>query len=290
MPHLVADFAGLPVAAVYAVAFVFGALWGSFLNVCIVRLPARRSVVRPASHCLRCGGRIRWYDNVPIVSYALLRGRCRACGASISPRYLVVELLTGLLCLAIVHRFGLSWTSLATFILAAGLVVATFVDLTHYIIPNEVTYLLVPVGLGMSFVPGATVAPLDAFIGAAAGAGVLVVVAATYRLLRGVRGLGGGDVKLLAAIGAFLGWRPLPLVLFLAAAQGVVAAGIVLLARRGKPAPAPPPPPPEESDDEEQGPPPGRLAIPFGPFLALATLQAIFFGNAIYQGLFGVSL
>jgi leader peptidase (prepilin peptidase)/N-methyltransferase len=212
----------------------------------------------------------------------------------ISPRYPLVELLAAALATALYHRYGVSWTFLAYFLFAAGLVVATFVDLEHMIIPNEVTYLLLPVGLGVAFAEGVTVPPLDAALGAAAGAGSLLVVAATYRLLRGVRGLGMGDVKLFAAIGAFLGWRALPLVIFLAAAQGLLVAGVILLGRRGKAArpaePVPPPPatpapaPPAEEDD---GPPPGRLAVPFGPFLALGALEALFFGGAIQRAVFG---
>jgi leader peptidase (prepilin peptidase)/N-methyltransferase len=278
---------GIPAEALYAVAFVFGALWGSFFNVCIVRLPEGRSIVRPASQCPSCHAPIRFYDNIPIFSYLWLRGRCRACGVRISPRYLVVELLCACLCLALFHRYGLSWPFLAYFVLAGALVVLTFIDLAHYILPNEITYALVPLGLGLSFIEGATVRPLDAVLGAAAGAAVLLLVAGGYRLLRGVRGLGFGDVKLLAGIGAFVGWRGLPLLLFLAAAQGLIVAGLLLVL--GKRQHLYPQPRAEEEEEPDSGPPPGRLAVPFGPFLALATLEVVFFGEAITRTIFGWS-
>jgi leader peptidase (prepilin peptidase)/N-methyltransferase len=291
------EYFGIPVAAFYPLAFVFGALWGSFLNVCIVRFPAGRSVVRPSSRCQHCETPIRPYDNIPIVSYLWLRGRCRACKARFSPRYLVVEVLTGALSLALFQRFGFSPSFAAYFAFCAALLVATFVDLAHFIIPNQVTYFLLPVGLAVSFIPGATVRPLDAAIGAAAGFGFFALIAFAFHALRGVRGLGFGDVKLMGGIGAFLGWRALPLLLFLSAAQGLLAAVAVLLARRGRPTPAaaPPPPPPEgaksgEDDEEDDGPPPGRLAMPFGPFLALGSLEVLFFGPAISRAIFGISL
>ena len=302
-------FFGLPPAAVYPLAFVFGSLWGSFLNVCIARLPEGRSVVWPGSHCGHCKTPIRGYDNIPIFSYLLLRGRCRACKEPYSARYPLVELLVGMLALALVHNFGLSWTTLAYFLLTLGLVVATFIDLAWFIIPNEVTFLLLPVGLGMSFIPGATVRPLDAAIGAAAGYGVLWLVATGYAWLRKVNGLGGGDVKLLGVLGAFFGWKALPLLLFMSAAQGVVAALVIFLVRRGEPLPVPtlpgatqapstpatgasgasgePVPPAPEDDD---GPPPGRLALPFGPFLALSAFELLFFGDTLSIALFGAVL
>jgi leader peptidase (prepilin peptidase)/N-methyltransferase len=282
------ELAGLPSAVIYPLAFVFGALWGSFLNVCIARIPAGRSVVRPSSRCPHCDSAIRPYDNIPIVSYLFLRGRCRSCGARFSPRYLVVELLMGILSVALLHRFGLSWSFLAYFIFSAGLLVAAFVDLAHLIIPNEVTFLLVAVGLGMALVPGATVRPLDAAIGAAAGGGGLALVALVYRWVRRMTGLGFGDVKLLAAIGAFLGWRALPLVLFLSAVQGLLGAIGFWVARRRK-APVAAPPVPAVADAHD-GPPPGRLAVPFGPFLALGSLEVLFFGPLLARVLFGFAL
>lgn len=292
----------LPPAFLYPMAWLFGCLWGSFLNVCIARLPRGGSVVWPASHCPKCKAAIRGYDNVPVFSYLLLRGKCRACKAPISARYPMVELLMGMLTLALVHRFGVSFTTLAYFVLTMGLIVVTFIDVEYWIIPNEVSYGLWLVGLGVSFVPGATVAPLDAFIGFAGGAAGLFLVAWLFLKLRGVEGLGAGDWKLLGGLGAFLGWRLLPLLLFLAALQGVLVALVVYLARRGKPLePAPLPEPPAEpaADDEtrpepaietdsaqntsDDGPPPGRLALPFGPFLAVAALELIFFGDALVR-------
>ena len=308
------DLLGLPEALVYPFAFCFGALWGSFLNVCIVRLPLGRSVVFPGSRCPACDAVIRAYDNIPILSYLLLRGRCRACKAPFSSRYMMVELLMAMLALAFVHAFGLSFTTLAYFLLAMGLIVATFVDLAHGFIPNEVSYLLAIAGLGLSLVPDATVKPLDAFVGAACGGGGLFLVAWIYRFARGGHGLGFGDMKLLFGIGAFVGWKALPLLIFLASAQGVVIALVAFAARRGKPlalwerpsdaarsdpgtevsaqpaAATEGAPAPADEDDYDDGPPPGRFAIPFGPFLALATFEVIFFGPAIMRTLFGAVL
>jgi leader peptidase (prepilin peptidase)/N-methyltransferase len=278
---------GLPAEALCVGAFVFGALWGSFFNVCIVRLPLGRSIVRPASHCPSCHAPIRFYDNIPILSYLWLRGRCRACGVRISPRYLLVELLAAVLCLALFHRFGFSFGFFAHFVLAGALLILTFIDLEHFVLPNEITYALVPAGLGLSFLEGATVRPLDALLGAAAGAAALLLVAGGYQLLRGVRGLGLGDVKLLAGIGAFVGWRALPLLLFLAAAQGLLVAGLLLVL--GKREQLVHPRLPDEEGEGEPGPPPGRLVVPFGPFLALATLEVVFFGEAITRAVFGWS-
>ena len=285
----------LPPALLYPFAFLFGSLWGSFLNVCIVRLPKALSVMWPASHCPKCQAPIRGYVNIPVFSYLLLRGKCRACKVPISARYPLVELLMGMLTLALVHRFGVSFTTLAYFVLTMGLLVVTFIDVEYWIIPNEISYGLWLVGLGVSFVPGATVQPLDAFIGFAAGAVGLFLVAWLFLKLRGVEGLGDGDWKLLGGLGAFLGWRMLPLVLFLAAVQGVAVAGVVYALRRGKPL-EPAPLPEDESEEstdapaevparlaEVDGPPPGRLALPFGPFLALGALELVFFGDAIVR-------
>jgi leader peptidase (prepilin peptidase)/N-methyltransferase len=278
---------GLPPELVYGVAFVFGALWGSFLNVCIVRLPRARSVVFGGSRCVGCDAPIRAYDNIPIVSYLVLRGRCRACGARISPRYPIVELLMAMLTLAIVHRFGISISALAYFLLAMGLVVLTFVDLEYFIIPDEVSYSLAVLGLGLAFVPGATVPPLDAAIGALVGAGALLLLGLVFRLVRRVQGIGFGDIKLLVGLGAFLGYRQLPFLFVLAALQGLLAAGVVFTARRGRPLEPAPLPEEEETRDEarvaDDGPPPGRLALPFGPFLALASLEIVFFGPALWD-------
>src|SRR4051812_12139437 len=155
---------------VIATVFVFGAIVGSFLNVCIVRLPQRRSIARPPSHCPQCRTDIAWYDNVPLLSYLVLRGRCRSCATRISPLYPAVEVLTGALGVALWARLGPGPAFAGYFLFAAALVTITFIDLDHRIIPDVISLPGIAVGLAVSFV-SPLVTPLDAFIGALAGGG-----------------------------------------------------------------------------------------------------------------------
>ena len=234
-----------------AIAFVFGAIFGSFANVLIHRLPRRQSIVAPGSRCPSCGAPIRPWDNVPVVSYLLLRGRCRACGARISPRYLIVEIATGALMAGVVWRFGLSLAALRYGVLAFALLVIFFTDLEHQIIPNAVTYPGILVGLVLSAASGQLAVSVAA--GAAAGLAFLLLGV----LSRG--GMGGGDTKLAAMIGAFLGSPAVIVALFLAVALGGVA-GLLLLALRLR----------------------GRKdSIPFGPAMATGAMIAVFGSNAI---------
>jgi leader peptidase (prepilin peptidase) / N-methyltransferase len=282
-------------------AFAFGALWGSFANVCIYRWPPSaqhprgRSVVRPGSHCAACGQPVRWYDNVPLLSYLWLRGRCRDCGAGFSPRYLLVEALTGILFAALwwhtVHAGVLEplegrlvrFAVYAAF--AVVLVVITFIDLDHKLILDKVTYPAIPAfwGLGLLLPERAW---HDGLIGAVVGYGVVRLIADGYWLVTRREGMGYGDGKLLAVIGALLGWKAVVVALFGGAVIGsVVGIGALLVARRA--APAAPPQPPEAvaagadraaagaDPDEEEGEEPGSLRhveLPFGPFLAAAAL------------------
>ena len=171
-----------------AAVFAFGAIIGSFLNVCIVRLPEERSVVRPPSHCP-----VAWYDNVPVVSYVLLRGSCRTCGTRISPLYPVVELLTGGLAVALWLRLGPTLAFAGYFAFIAALVTITFIDLDHRIIPDVISLPGIVVGLAVSLVSPLTT-PLDAVLGALAGGGVLLAIAFGYQAIRGQEGMGGGDI------------------------------------------------------------------------------------------------
>jgi len=191
---------GLVIAAVFA----FGAIVGSFLNVCIVRLPEERSIVRPPSHCPGCRRDIAWYDNVPVLSYLVLRGRCRNCGIRISPLYPVVELLTGALAVALWMRLGLTLAFAGYFVFAAALVTITFIDLDHRIIPDVISLPGIVVGLAVSLV-SPLVTPLDAVLGALIGGGILLAVAFGYQAIRGQEGMCGGDIKLLAMIGSLIG-------------------------------------------------------------------------------------
>jgi len=249
---------------VIAAIFVFGALIGSFLNVCIVRLPEERSIVRPRSHCPSCGHQIAWYDNLPVLSFVLLRGRCRACGVRISPLYPTVELLTGALAVALWMRLGTTLAFAGYFLFAAALVTITFIDLDHRIIPDVISLPGIVVGLAVSFV-SPLVTPLEALLGVLAGGGVLLAIATGYEMLRGREGMGGGDVKLLAMIGAFLGWQSVFVTLMVASLIGsIIGVGLMVYQRADT-----------------------KLAIPFGPFLAGGALVSLFFGDRILAFYFG---
>jgi len=235
--------------------FIFGLVIGSFLNVCIHRLPASQSIVHPRSRCPQCGHLIRVYDNIPVLSYLLLRGRCRDCGARISLRYPVVELLSGAFAAMALARFGLGWQALLMYALIAAFLVITFIDLDHRIIPDVITLPGIPIGLAASFGPG-MISPLEALLGILAGGGSLFLVAWGYQLVTQREGMGGGDIKLLAMIGAFIGWKGVLLTIFIASLTGTLAGMALIFRRRGD----------------------MKLAVPFGPFLAVGAIAYLFMG------------
>lgn len=237
------------------VVFLLGAIVGSFLNVCIYRLPQDQSVVSPGSRCGSCGAAVRWFDNLPILSWLILRGRCRSCKASFSIRYPLIELLNGLLWLAVLLRFGASPTALVYALLISALVVVTFIDFDHQIIPDEISLGGILLGFLISFflpMPGWTASLLGILL----GWGSLALVFYAYLWLTGREGMGGGDAKLLAMLGAFLGWQAVPFIIFVSSLLGSVL-GLTVMAIKGK--------------DR-------HLAIPFGPYLALGGLLYIFYG------------
>ena len=282
-----------------ALAAIWGALWGSFFNVMIVRVPAGESLVRPASHCRACGARVAWYDNLPLISYLLLRGRCRACGARFSPRYLLVELLVAALSV-VMHQvvvvdadpgvaIGLRAAQLVTTSLFCGLLVAvTFIDLDSLRIPDAITYPAIPTAMLLSLFMGHPHL-WDGAVGGVAGYLVIRLLADGYQLITGRVGMGYGDAKLLAMIGGLLGWQSLLPTLFLAAFQGsVIGIGALLILRRTRPDAGSPGPPAQESPaeastpgvegEEEEEPPSSSLRharIPFGPFLSLAAVEVL---------------
>ncbi|MBI2089107.1 MAG: prepilin peptidase [Deltaproteobacteria bacterium] len=249
------------------VLFVFGAVVGSFLNVCIVRLPKGESLVSPPSHCPHCKTPIPFYDNIPLISYVWLVGRCRFCPARISPRYFVVELLMALLAAALWLRFGFGIVLVVGFVFVAALVVISFIDLDVRIVPDIISLPGIGAGLIVSIVNSQWSAvqssllpsPLSSFLGILFGGGILLFVAWGYQFLTGKEGMGGGDVKLLAMIGAFLGWPSVPVTLFLASLSGS-AVGIALMASRGVNM---------------------KYALPFAPFLCLGAVLHLFFGKQI---------
>lgn len=244
--------------AFYIFAFIFGSVVGSFLNVCIYRLPRSESIVFPASHCPKCGSAIRAYDNIPIFSYLILRGRCRSCKTRISPVYPAVELITGLLTLVLFIKTGLSLSFIVLVLFCWSLVVITFIDLEHRIIPDVISLPGIVVGFASSFlVPWLTWK--SSLIGIIVGGGSLLLVASAYQWITKKEGMGGGDVKLLAMMGAFLGWMAVPFIIFASSLVGSVI-GITLMLVQKKDS---------------------KLAIPFGPFLAFGALLYIFYGRQI---------
>jgi leader peptidase (prepilin peptidase)/N-methyltransferase len=238
-------------------ALAFGLALGSFLNVCIYRLPLKKSIVRPPSSCPQCGARIRFYDNLPVISYIVLLGRCRHCRTPISLRYPLVEIIAGLLSAALFAQFGLTLVYVLLFFFCTALITIAFIDLQHKIIPDVISLPGILVGLAFSFFPAAGISPLDALIGIVGGGGFLFLVGTVFEKLTGREGMGGGDVKLLAMIGAWMGWKALPYIILISSLTGAVIGGVSLVISR-------------------QG---VRSRIPFGPFLALGALLFLFFGN-----------
>lgn len=237
---------------------LFGLALGSFMNVCIYRIPLKKSIVSPPSSCPNCGERIRFYDNIPLISYLLLLGKCRHCSNPLAWHYPLVEALTGLLSVALFIRYGLTNQYLLYFLyllFTSVLVTISFIDLHHKIIPDVLSLSGIVVGLAVSFMPG-TISWLDSLIGIIAGGGSLFLVAFVYERITGREGMGGGDIKLLAMIGAWLGWRQLYLVVLISSLVGAIV-GIAFLLMAGKGF---------------------RVRIPFGPFLSLGAMVCLFFG------------
>jgi leader peptidase (prepilin peptidase)/N-methyltransferase len=246
-------------------AFAMGAAMGSFANVLIHRLPLGLSIVSPGSRCPSCGKGIRWFDNIPVLSYFILGGRCRGCRTIISPRYPLVEVLSGLLFAAVVMRFGIQPATAPLALFAWALVVITFIDLDHRIIPDVISLPGTVLGLGFSFLPGFP-RPMDSVVGVAVGAGFLFLVLFAYEKIMGEEGMGMGDVKLLAMIGAFLGWQALPVTILVSSLTGsVVGVGYALV----------------------KGESVRKFPVPFGPFLALGAVAHLFFGVELIQWYLG---
>jgi leader peptidase (prepilin peptidase)/N-methyltransferase len=250
-------------ALIIALAFLLGAAVGSFLNVVILRLPAEgESIVFPASRCPVCHTPLKWYDNIPIASFILLKRKCRSCGAPISWQYPLVELAMALLGVGLVFKYGLSPALPVYFVFTAALLVVIVVDFHHKIIPDSISLPGIVVGFACSFV-NPVVTWQQSGIGLLVGGGVLYAVAAGYYLVTRREGMGGGDIKLLAMIGAFLGWQSLPFVVFGSSILGALA-GIGAMARQKKG---------------------GKTMIPYGPFLSVAALLYMFFRESINQAM-----
>ncbi len=240
--------------------FIIGLCIGSFLNVCIYRLPLGQSLVTPGSRCPQCGTPIRFYDNIPLLSYILLGGKCRACKSPFSFRYPLVELLSGLLALAVWTRYGWRLESLFFFFFCSCLLAITFIDIDHRIIPDTISLPGILVGLAASFLTD-QLTWQKSLAGIAVGGGSLLAVAMVYKLLTGKDGMGGGDIKLLAMIGAFTGWQGVLFTVFVASASGTLV-GIIVMLKSGKNM---------------------KLAVPFGPFLAIGAITYIFCGDILIR-------
>ena len=242
-------------------AAVFGAIVGSFLNVVILRLPQENtSVVFPSSHCPVCKQTLHWYENIPIISYIVLRGRCRTCKTSISLQYPLVELITAILAALLWIKFALSFDFFFYFLFFASLVVIIFIDLHHQIIPDRISLPGILIGFGGSFFSG-QVTWLQSFLGILLGGGILYTIAFTYFLVKKKEGMGGGDIKFLAMIGAFLGWQSLLYVVFFSSLTGSVVGILTILI--------------QNKDSQTR--------IPFGPFLALGAISYLLFDQQIGQ-------
>ncbi len=248
--------------------FIWGSIVGSFLNVCIYRMPLSKSIVWPGSQCVHCGHFIKWYENIPMFSFLFLKGKCSACKKKISSRYFLVELLTAVLFTALYVKFGFSLELLFFLILVCGLIVATFIDFDYQLIPDTVSLGGLALGLIASYVhphmfatEARNTALLYSFYGAAAGGISIYAVGLLGKFLFKKDAMGFGDVKFLAMIGSFVGWQKVILIFFLAPFFGS-AVGIFLKIKYKV------------------------ETIPYGPYLALATLVAIFWGERIIGKLF----
>ena len=251
-----------------AIIFILGTIFGSFMNVCIYRMPKNESIIKPRSKCMSCGKKIAWFDNIPILSYILLLGKCRKCKSKFSPRYMVVELISGIVYVLLYLHFGLSVKFLAMCYLASSLIVVSFIDLDTYEIPDSITLSGIALGLIISVISpsvmGKTIrleAGLDSLFGILVGGGIIFILGVLGEFVFKKEAMGGGDVKLLAMIGAFIGWKLAIFTFFLAPFFGAFA-GIFMKLKYGK------------------------EVIPYGPYLSIAAIIAIFWGEEIIRTIF----
>lgn len=268
------------------VAFIFGLLIGSFLNVCIVRLPRGRSVVSPPSHCPRCRSSIKFYDNIPLISFLILRGKCRECGQPISWRYPLVELVNALFYVLITREFGAGGESALLMLFCSALIVITFIDLDYQIIPDIITLPGILIGVSIApffmpvlneplpfnlghYIPNAwpfLISFLNSIIGVLCGGLPLLIIGWLWEKLRHVEAMGGGDIKLMGMVGSFLGWKGALLTIMLGALAGSVIGIALIMLKRHK----------------------MSKLIPFGPFLAFGAVAAAFYGPDIIVWYLGI--
>lgn len=248
--------------------FVLGTMFGSFMNVCIYRLPRKESIISPHSHCTSCRATIPWFDNIPIISFLILRGRCRFCKSKISLRYIIVETLSGVVSVLLFLGFGLTAKFLILWCLSAALIVISFIDLEFQEIPDTITLPGIVAGLGLAALYPPLMGKvsnfsslLNSILGVIAGGGSVYLSGFIGEFIFKREAMGGGDVKLLAMIGSFIGWKLALFTFFLAPFFGSIV-GILLKIREG------------------------RDIIPYGPYLSLAAFVALFYGEEILRRLF----
>lgn len=249
--------------SVFVFIFIFGVAIGSFLNVCIFRLPRQQSIAKSLSQCPHCHHPIRFYDNIPLISYLILKGRCRDCKEKISWRYPLVEFITAIFAVLLFAKFSLTLNFLIFFIFTATLIVITFIDIDHQIIPDVLTLPGIPVFfLAAVFI--VKVPWMEAIIGLLIGGGILWAIAFGYELIAKREGMGGGDIKLLAMIGGFLGWKSLIFILLFSSFLGAIVGVTVMVIKKQD----------------------MKYAVPFGPFLSAAAVAYLFWGDAFMRFLF----
>ena len=247
----------------FLLSIILGGIWGSFANVCIHRIPLNQSVAVKRSYCPNCGKTIKWFDNIPLISFILLRGKCRDCNKKISSQYFLVELLSVLSFLLIYYLFGISITSLLFAILSIFFIIIFFIDLKHFIIPNTLTFPLMAIGFIKSFDPNlnTNIFPnyLNSILGGIIGYLIIWTIIYLYKKFRNIEGMGLGDAKLLSAIGFWFGWISLPFIIFISSLVALLVVAPSLVNKSKK----------------------MSSEIPFGPYIVIGCILFISFSNQI---------
>ena len=247
----------------YIIVFIFGSIWGSFGNVCIHRIPDNISVISDRSYCPSCKKLIKWYDNIPLLSFIILKAKCRSCSAKIKTKYFIIELISALSFVLIFHLYGISFTTLLLFILSICFIIIFFIDLQHFIIPNEITYPLMIIGFLKSFDPNLNLHLfpnfINSLIGGIFGFTIIWLIIFIYKKLRNKDGMGLGDAKLLSAIGFWFGWVSIPFIIFFSSAIALLSVVPDLIKKKKQ----------------------LSSQIPFGPYLIIGNLVFLFLINPI---------
>jgi len=249
----------------YFAAFVLGCIWGSFSNVCIYRLPNDQSVVKGRSFCTSCKEQIKWYDNIPFLSFIFLKGKCRRCGNKISSQYFLVEFVSAISFIIVYHLYGISITTLLLIILSIFFIIIFFIDLKHFIIPNELTFPLMLIGFVKSFEPNLnqTIFPnyINSLLGGVFGYLIIWLIILFYKKVRNKDGMGLGDAKLMAVVGFWFGWTSIPFTIFISSFVALFFA-IPSLIKKNKNM---------------------TTQIPFGPYIIIGCIIYVSFANQIKQ-------